>query len=320
MLQLLFAIALSLCTVSAMAVDWDDYPDDLPQFDFSGDALKAQWDTLTAMTHVEYPDEAWLKKMLETHPRLAHAMLVLATEKNPPPAVFMAIHDSNYAPLAAELQTVWRLHYSGRYKEAYELGMSLGPFGEIPAVYSLLVHTTLLEHDADDKMRDFQRAEAQANVGLTLAPDYTFALFGRVYSRVRMLELMSTGEARSSGLISQAKDTLTELAEAHPNEAAYPLTRGGLQAGIVERVGSFLGSLTYGATESNALEDFQKAIALSPDLPMVYNEFVIGLTRLDAKDHRKDIRNLLQLCLTLTPFSAEEALNQQQCRNRLKEL
>jgi len=316
---IIFTFSVFLC-FSAFATDWKDYPEELEQFDFSGDKLQQQWQDLTRLTRVEYPDVDWIKSMMADYPRLAHHMMVLGSDPETHPAVFKAIQDSDYSDLAHAVQEVWRLHYSGQYEKAYELGMQLGPVGEVPAIYSRLVHATLLIDDHDDKMEEFEEAAALSNEGLTLAPEYRFAEFGLVYAKVRMLELMSTGEARSSGYIPIAQDKLDKLQEYAPDRGAYPLTRGGLEAGIVERVGSFLGSITYGATESSAIENFEKAQKLLPDMAIVYNEYSVGLIRLDEDDFRKDIRKLLNTCMAIEPVNAEDALNQMHCRRTLKSL
>jgi tetratricopeptide (TPR) repeat protein len=316
---LIFTLSV-LLSFPVLATDWKDYPEDLQQYDFSGDKLQQQWQDLTKLTRVEYPDVDWIRSMMTDYPRLAHHMMVLGSDPEAHPAVFKAIQESDYSDLSNAVQEVWRLHYSGQYEKAYELGMQLGPVGEVPAIYSRLVHATLLIDDHDDKMEEFEEAAALSNEGLALAPEYRFAEFGLVYAKVRMLELMSTGEARSSGYIPIAQDKLDKLQEYAPDRGAYPLTRGGLEAGIVERVGSFLGSITYGATESSAIENFEKAQKLLPDMAIVYNEYSVGLIRLDEDDFRKEIRKLLNTCMNIEPVNAEDALNQMHCQRTLKSL
>ena len=320
-MQRFFVFTLSVfLSLPVLATDWKDYPEDLQQYDFSGDKLQQQWQELTKLTRVEYPDVDWIRSMMTDYPRLAHHMMVLGSDPEAHPAVFKAIQESDYSDLSNAVQEVWRLHYSGQYEKAYELGMQLGPVGEVPAIYSRLVHATLLIDDHDDKMEEFEEAAALSNEGLALAPEYRFAEFGLVYAKVRMLELMSTGEARSSGYIPIAQDKLDKLQEYAPDRGAYPLTRGGLEAGIVERVGSFLGSITYGATESSAIENFEKAQKLLPDMAIVYNEYSVGLIRLDEDDFRKEIRKLLNTCMNIEPVNAEDALNQMHCQRTLKSL
>lgn len=301
----------------AQATDWEKYPKKLPTFDFEGDKLQQNWGDLTAISQVEYPDTDWLKSMVERYPRLAYTMVTLAAQKNVHPAIFAAIHDSNFDPLAYEIQQVWRLHFEGKFKEAYKHGMQLGPLGEIPAIYSRLSHATLLISDHDEKIEEFEESAHQSNEGLTIVPDYSFAQFGLVYARVRTLELMDTGEARSSGYIGFSQEQLGKLQQRFADRAIYFATQGGLEAGIVERIGSFLGSITYGATKNSSIEAFDSALKLNANVPVIYNEYAVALARLNKKKFRNDIKKLLQTCIELTPISAEEALNQMHCQHML---
>lgn len=312
---LLYLLLLPCCT--AFATDWQNYPDSLPTFNYEGEQLRQNWPQLTAVTQVDYPDSAWLEAMMKRYPRLAIATLELAGRDHAPASVKAAIYQTNYEPLAADLQQVWRLHFAGRFKEAYELGMSLGPFGQIPAVYSRLIHATLLIEGKKDKLEEFEAVAGQSNEGLILVPEYDFAKFGLVYARVRTLELLDTGEARSSGYIPFTQDELEALHKRHPQQAIYPATQGGLEAGIVERVGSFLGSITYGATESGSIAHFERAIALESTMPVIYYEYAVALGRLDGREYRKKIRELAQTCTYLPVFTAEEALNQAHCQRLL---
>lgn len=303
----------------AQATDWEKYPKSSPTFDFEGEKLHQHWDELTAISHVEYPDTAWLKYMVTRYPRLAYTLVTMAAEKDVHPAIYAAIHDSNFDPLAYEIQQVWRLHFSGHFEEAYELGMQLGPLGAIPAVYSRVIHASLLVDGHKDKFEEFEAAAHQSNENLIMVPDYSFAQFGLVYARVRTLELMETGEARSSGYIGFSQEQLEKLQQRFPERAIYYATQGGLEAGIVERIGSFLGSITYGATRKSAIKAFDQSLTLTSHVPAVYYEYAVALARLDKKDFRKDIKKLLNTCVDLTPASAEEALNQMHCQRLLDE-
>ena len=59
----------------AQAESWPGYPADLPDYTYAGDDLKAHWPELTALIHITYPDEAWVKDTLDTYPDLKKGML-----------------------------------------------------------------------------------------------------------------------------------------------------------------------------------------------------------------------------------------------------
>ncbi len=309
---------LTLISYTAIA-DWLTYPADLPQFDYSGERLQQHWSLLNQGTAQPWPDEAYFLDMLQRYPGLKDYSLELANQPGAHPAL-LALQQNDLSPLAEATQNVWRLHYQGQFRQAYELGMQLGPAGAVPALYSKLMYAALLVTDKEQKLALFREAAAESERLLPLAEGYDFAEFGLLYARARTLELLDTGAASSSGYLGSTQDALRTLAEHHPEQALYPASLGGVQAGVVERVGSFVGRITYGATESRALASFEQALKLQSNLPVIYLEFSVALARLDQRKYHQRIQELLSRCIELPVYSAEEALNQARCSAHYQQL
>lgn len=310
-------ILISLSFV-ASAAEWNTYPAELPQFDYSGDKLKSHWDILTMGTRHEFPDEVFLQAMSETYPDLKAHMLSLAKKPDAHPAV-KALLDDNYTALAQALQKTWRYHYEGKYQQSYELGMQLGTAGMVPAIYSKLMYATFMVHSSAEKLAIFRDAAAEAEPLLELTPGYDFGDFGLLYARVRILERLGTTAALATGYLGSTQKKLKQLSERHPTNSLYPTTFAGIQAGVVERVGSLIGRITYGATEGRTLADFSEALELQSNLPVIYNEFIVALNRINPKKHKALIQDLSERCIALTPYSAEEALNQALCTSEYQQ-
>lgn len=311
-MRILLALALSCFTLTSFALEWKTYPSDLPQFDYSGDKLKAAWSALTMGTQQEWPDAAFFKRMSEKYPKLHDFMLKKAAEPNAHPAL-QALRDNNGEPLAQAVQQAWRYHYQGQFKEAYELGMQLGAAGAVPAIYAKLMYATFMISDAKEKLATFREAASESEALLPMTPDYNFAEFGLLYARVRILERLNNAQALATGFLGSTQKSLGEFTQNNPTNSLYPTTLGGIQAGVVERVGSMIGRITYGATATRTIDRFEQALKLEGNLPVIYNEYIVALNRIDADDYQKRIQELAQKCSTLTPYSAEEALNQSLC-------
>lgn len=304
-------LLLSFCSFSG-ALEWKAYPSDLPQFDYSGDKLKENWNKLTLGSKQEWPDEAFLLNMSEDYPQLRQQMLELAAQPNAHPAV-KAILEGDFRPLAEAIQQAWRLHYEGKYEASYKLGVQLGVAGSVPAIYSKLMYTTFMVHSSAEKLTLFREVAEKSEDSLQLTPDYDFGTFGLLYARVRILEQLGTSAALATGFLGSTQKSLKKLTERNPINSLYPTTLGGIQAGVVERVGSLIGRVTYGATEGRTIKHFQQALDLQENLPVIYNEFIVALSRINPKKHKVLIQDLATHCLALTPYSAEEALNQALC-------
>jgi hypothetical protein len=312
------SILLLFFCCQTFAADWQPYPAELPQFDYSDSRLQEFWPQLNQGPGLPYPDETFLRDMMATYPQLAEFTLALARQPDAHPALQALLND-DLQPLATASQQVWRLHYEGRFQQAYELGKQLGPAGAIPALYSKLMYAALIVQDKDTKLATFREAAAESERLLPLAPDYAFAEFGLAYAHARILELLDTSAATATGFLGDTQDAMANLQERYPQQALYPAMLGGLHAGVVERVGSFVGRITYGSTESRALAAFSRALELQNQLPVIYNEYVNALARLDEDKYHDSMITLLQQCVKLPVLSAEEALNRQVCANHLQQ-
>lgn len=354
-MRFLISLAIAVFSLSAHAVsmtadDWQPYPNNLPTFDYSGDKLKDAWPQLTLGTKQDFPDELFILNYAKKYPGIQKIALEKAAQPDAHPALkrililedymqkhpgledsitgnvvaadlspeFKAVMHESLTPLAEALQQAWRFHYQGQFKEAYQLGMQLGPAGAVPAIYSKLMYATFMLQSPKEKLEMFRHAADEAQVYLPLTPGYDFAEFGLLYARVRILERLNTPLALATGFLGSTQTSLGKFTEKSPDISLYAALLGGLQAGVVERVGSFIGRLTYGATEDRTIVRFDSAKEVAPTLPVVYNEYIVALSRINMKKHKNEIQKLASECATLTPFSAEEALNQALCNTTYK--
>jgi hypothetical protein len=309
----------SLLLAMASHSQWVTYPEDLEQFDYSGDKLQQHWPQLAAATGLPWPDEAFIEAMMTKFPQLAEQLQKRANKDNAPAALKAAL-DNNYQPLAIAVQQVWRLHYQGQYQQANELGMTLTPAGLFPALYAKLIHTTYLVENNKEKEKGFVEVDKIIAQVLPIANDYHYIIFGNAYQKARRLELMSTTAATASGLLGPTQDDLRKLHKQFPDNSLYSAMLAGIDAGIIERVGSFIGGITYGADEDKTIERFQQALNAQPHLAVLYNEFAQVILRLDNSDYDALLLTSLKQCDQLTIYSAEEALNQKSCRLLLAQL
>ena len=315
-----FIIISSLLFAIASHSEWVDYPQDLEQFDYSDQRLQQYWPKLAAATGLPWPDEIFIKKMMIKFPLLAAQLEEKAKQDNAPKSL-KAILNDNYQPLALAVQQAWRLHYQGQYQQAHKLGMELAPAGLFPALYAKLIHTSYLTTNNEDKEKAYLDVDQIIAQVLPKTNNFHFLIFGDAYQKARRLELMSTSSATASGLLGPTQDALRTLHNESPENPLYSAMLAGINAGIIERVGGFIGNLTYGANEEETIELFQQAVKNQPNLAILYNEFALAILRLDDSNYDELLLSSLNKCDQLTVYSAEEALNQKNCRtlkNHLK--
>ena len=81
---------------------WKKFPYSDKAYDYAGPALKKAWSALHRGDCEPFPDEAWVKKAIEAHPKL--------DPKMPP------------AKAAEALQSAWRAYHAGDFAAAAEQG------------------------------------------------------------------------------------------------------------------------------------------------------------------------------------------------------
>lgn len=298
---------------------WVSYPETLPTFDYSGDKLKQSWPILTRGSSIPYPSPEQLALVAAQYPFLINQPDQDPTTVNPTaahPALKQA-HAGDFSALSDAIAQVWRLHFQGQFEAAYTLGSQLGYAGLVPALYAKMMHSTLLETNPDRRLQHYQETIERAESMAKHISDYQPARFGLTYAYVRKLELLPTSAAVRSGHLKEAKDVLSQMQKQFPERAIYRAMLGGLHAGVVDRVGSFVGRITYGSTESRAMAHFKAAIELENGLPVIFNEYTTAMARLDRDKYAATIKHALKHCINLPVYNAEEALNRQACQNKL---
>jgi hypothetical protein len=322
-LSSIFVLLYSSTSFSAQEINtashpnWNTYPSELPQFDYSGDKLQQNWPQLAAATRLPWPNESYLKKILQKYPLLNEQLQRLAMEEEAPEEL-KAVLNNDFRRLETAVQHAWQLHYQGEYQKAYRLGITLGPAGMAPALYSKLIYTTHLVSNPDEKEKLFLEVEQEISKFFLMAQGYDFITFGDAYQKSRRLELMSTTAASVSNLLGSTQDELKKLQVSFPENPSYRAMLAGLHAGVIERVGNFVGSISYGADEDLVIDLFKNAIKLSPNLAVLHNEFAIAILRLDNSDYDALLISTLNNCVKLPIYSAEEALNQQSCKKLIQ--
>lgn len=274
--------------------------------DFSGERLRAAWPALHAGDQEPYPDAARVRARLAENPALA--------------ASLPAARRQDYAGLAAELQDAWRAYHRGDYQQAWRLAEPLGLLGLYPASRARAIHTTYLVPEAErtdryrSQMRDIEQALGEAD------PDDPNILFEQAYVMGRYSQGISIPTALAQGMAGRIRDTLRETLELAPRHPEALATFGAYHAEIVSQVGGFLARVTYGARAEEAVESYQQAIEIAPQLIIAYVEYADSLLKLDRQANIPQALRLLRTATTLPAEDATERLDRQRAQRMLADL
>ena len=89
---------------------------------------------------------------------------------------------------------------------------------------------------------------------------------------------------------------------------------GAYHAEIIDKVGSLMGGLTYGAKKDAGEEHFRKAMKLAPDSPIACIEAANGLVMLHGKSRIAEAGTLYVRAAEMKPHDAMEAIDVETAR------
>lgn len=291
---------------------WAPYPESLRSFDYSPQNLDQHWQMLTGGFRGPLPTALSLQSDAERWPALYdYTRRHLQESSAAHPELSYLLEgplDGHFEAYARELRTAWSLLFNGRFKDARDLGLALGPAGYFPALYAQALHATLIEPDPEQRRALLEEVISRTQEIRDLPPDHPIIRFGNAYGKARTIEEMSATEALGTGYTSDVLETLESLLE-QDAENIYAMTLlAGVQAGIIEKAGSFVARITYGASESKMKAHFEKARELAPEYPGLYYEYARAIIKVRGQDGEEAARDLLKKTSDMTPESAEEAL------------
>ncbi|MGH6626736.1 MAG: hypothetical protein ACRECD_09375, partial [Burkholderiaceae bacterium] len=93
-----------------------------------------------------------------------------------------------------------------------------------------------------------------------------------------------------------------------PQHGDAHLALAAFHAEVIDKVGSMVGGMTYGANKAQGLALYQKAMALNPDSVVTLTEYASGLVMLEGADGLAAANQLLDRAAAMQPLDAMERL------------
>ena len=225
---------------------WKSFPGSDEDFDYPRPALEKHWPRLHLGDCEPFPDAACVKKLFETYPEL----------KTKVPA----------AEVAEGLQEAWRAYHRGDFQKAVELGLSLGRLGYGVANKAANIYATYLEEDKERKLTLFLDSVHRGEVLQHSAPGLANAWYFHAQALGRYSQGISVAKALAEGHGGKIKDSLEKAVRIEPKHADAHIALGAYHANVVNKMGQLAARLTFGASKEAALENFQAALNLHPEL------------------------------------------------------
>jgi tetratricopeptide (TPR) repeat protein len=221
------------------------------------------------------------------------------------------LHAGDAEPLPKDPQVLeaWVLFHNGEFHMAAEAGLKAGGDGITVANKATAIYANYLEKKEKTKLDLFmavaQRAEAQA----AQSPRNANAWYWQAYALGRYSQGISVAKALAQGLGSKVKEALEKTIKLQPKHADAHIALGAFHAEVIDKVGSLIGGMTYGAKKDVGLKLFQEALKIHPSSAVGMIEYANGLVMLEGDKKMKEATRLYEQAAACQPLDATERLD-----------
>jgi tetratricopeptide (TPR) repeat protein len=212
-------------------------------------------------------------------------------------------------PDATELQEAWRCFHRGDFHEAVKLADAYGLEGHAVANKATGIYATYLEPDQKRQIECFTSAIERAERAIEAFPEDPNSHYFHAFNLGRYSQSISVVKALRQGVGGKIFSSLQRALELEPLHAEAHTALGMYHAEIIDKVGKLLGGVTYGASESKAMEHFRRALELTPRAPIARIEFGNGLYLLQGDRRLDEVSELYAAAAETKPLDAMEKLD-----------
>jgi len=227
--------------------------------------------------------------------------------------------DAEPLPENPEVIEAWTLFHNGEFQKAAEAGLKAGGGGITAANKATAIYANYLEKKEKTKLDLFvevsQRAEAQAAQDAK-NPN---AWYWQAYALGRYSQGISVAKALAQGLGGKVKEALEKTIKLQPKHADAHIALGAFHAEVIDKVGSLIGGMTYGAKKEVGLKLFQDALKINPASAIGMIEYANGLVMLEGDRKMKEATKLYEQAAASKPMDAMERLDVALAKAELQE-
>ncbi|HEY0825072.1 MAG TPA: hypothetical protein VGD76_14885 [Ramlibacter sp.] len=226
------------------------------------------------------------------------------------------LHAGDAEPLPAdpEVLAAWVLFHNGDFRRAADAGLAAGGAGITVANRATCIYATHLERQEQARLALFEEAAGRAALQAAAEPHNPNAWYLHAYALGRYSQGISVARALAQGLGGKVKESLERTIQLQPLHAAAHLALGAFHAEVIDKVGTLIGGMTYGARKDTGLKMFAQALALHPRSPVAWIEYANGLLMLEGEDKLGEARRLYEKAAAIQPLDAMERLDVERAR------
>ncbi|MDR3371575.1 hypothetical protein [Rhodoferax sp.] len=229
------------------------------------------------------------------------------------------LHAGDLEPLPSDNSVLeaWAHFHNGEFQKAAIMGLCLGKIGLSVASKATCVYATYLEKHEIRRLDLFQEVADQTSELAEQDPDNLNARYWRAYALGRYSQGISVAKALAQGLGTKVKTDLEYVIRRAPQHADAHVALGSFHAEVIDKVGSLIGAMAYGANKEIGLQLFDQALKLHGESAYGLLEYAHAILMLDGEDKMDTANQLYQQAARVKPQDATERLDVEMARAQL---
>ena len=225
--------------------------------------------------------------------------------------------DAEALPQDPAVLEAWALFHNGEFQKAADAGLKAGGDGITVANKAVCIYANYLEKKEKAKLDLFQEAAQRAEAQAAADPKNPNAWYWQAYALGRYSQGISVAKALAQGLGSKVKEALEKTIKLQPRHADAHIALAAFHAEVIDKVGSLIGGMTYGAKKDTGLRLFQEALKLNPGSAIAMVEYANGMVMLEGDKKMKEATRLYEQAAASKPIDAMERLDVELARAEL---
>lgn len=231
------------------------------------------------------------------------------------------LHQGDCVPLpkeAAVLQA-WVLFHNGEFQKAAEAGLKAGGAGITVANKATSIYANYLENKEKTKLELFMEVAQRAEAQQAADPKNANAWYWQAYALGRYGQGISVAKALAQGLGTKVKNALEQAIKLSPKHADAHIALAAFHAEVIDKVGSLIGGMTYGAKKDVGLSLFKESLKLNPGSAIAMIEYANGMVMLEGDRKMKEATKLYEQAAASAPMDAMERLDVEMAKAELED-
>ena len=227
--------------------------------------------------------------------------------------------DAEPCPKDPAVLAAWALFHSGDFEQAAAAGLAAGSAGLTVAHKATAIYANYLEPKEKTRLDLFMQVAERAAAQAADEPGNANAWYWHAYALGRYGQGISVAKALAQGLGGKVKESLEKAIALSPAHADARIALGAFHAEVIDKVGSLIGGMTYGAKKDTGLRLFQEALKLNPGSAIAMIEYANALVMLEGEKKMKEATALYEKAAAAAPADAMERLDVEMARAELEE-